>query len=73
MQVKTGMLRSEHQKMALRTIKETIETELHKRNRDKDKERMERLQTQQSAAVPTEPVLVEGSESVTGSMVSILL
>ena len=31
------MLRSEHQKMALRTIKETIETGLHKRNRDKDK------------------------------------
>jgi hypothetical protein len=65
-QVKSGVLRSEHQKMALRTIKETMETELHKRNKERDKDRLERLQTQQSSAVPSEPLL----EGTTTSSVS---
>ena len=70
-QVKTGVLRSEQQKMALRTIKETMEAELHKRNkeRDKDKERLERLQTQQSTAMPVEPVVMDG-DPATGITVS---
>ena len=65
------MLRSEHQKMALRTIKETMETELHKRNKERDKDRFERLQTQQSTAVVPEPLL-EG-DSVTAASSSSLV
>lgn len=50
-QVKTGMLRSEHQKNASRTIKETVDTEMHKRNKERDKDK-ERLQNQQSTQEP---------------------
>ena len=60
-QVKTGMLRSEHQKMALRTIKETVDTELQKRCKERDKDK-ERLQTQQSVAVATQEPLLEGEQ-----------
>ena len=67
-QVKSGVLRSEHQKMALRTIKETMETELHKRNKERDKDRQERLQTQQLSAVPSEPLLEGDSVTATSSV-----
>ena len=38
-QVKTGMLRSEHQKNASRTIRETVDTQINKRNKERDKDK----------------------------------
>ena len=63
-QVKTGMLRSEHQKMAVRTIRETVDTELHRRSKERDKER---LQAQQ---LVVQELVLEGEGTAGGPAVS---
>ena len=50
LQVRRGVLRSEYQKNASRTIKETVELQKRNKERDKDKERLQ-SQNQQSVVV----------------------
>lgn len=61
------MLRSEHQKNASRTIRETVDTQIHKRNkeRDKDKERGHQM----TVSLTQDPVS-EG-ESSSASIISV--
>ena len=67
-QVKTGILRSEHQKNACRIIKDTVETEIHKRSKERDKDK-EKLQSQ-LASVSVEQL--SEAESISGGGPSVV-
>lgn len=61
------MLRSEHQKNASRTIRETVDLQIHKRNKERDKDK-ERFQSHQLTVSLTQDPMSEGES---GSIISV--